>query len=261
VPTELDLVEAAAFRDVYEAGPPTLSERHGFAVAVIGRAVCGAAHALAGVRDLNRVVGADAGTDLDAVLDFYDGLEHIVAESPGADGLRGKLLERGYTATYAWRKFVRPADSEASARTDLRLETVGPDRAHDFAEPVREGFGMPAFMEGFRAFLPGRAGWTCIVGYEGDEPVSAGALYVDGDVGWLGMGATKPEARGHGGQSAILAARIRLAAEAGCTTVTTETGVREPGMPERSYRNILRSGFEEAYVRPNWASPAGVDAA
>ena len=82
--------------------------------------------------------------------------------------------------------------------------------------------------------------------------MAGGALFVDGDQAWLGLGATLPEARGRGAQSALLAERIRLAAEAGSTTVTTETGVREDGRPERSYRNILRAGFEEAFVRPNW---------
>jgi GNAT superfamily N-acetyltransferase len=85
--------------------------------------------------------------------------------------------------------------------------------------------------------------------------VSGAALYITGDQAWLGMGATKPEARGKGGQSALLAARIRLAAQAGCSSVTTETGVREDGRPDRSYRNILRAGLEEAYERPNWVSP------
>ena len=99
-----------------------------------------------------------------------------------------------------------------------------------------------------------RAGWTCLVAYDGDRPVAGGAVYVDGDQAWLGLGATLPQARGRGAQSALLAERIRLAAAAGATTVTTETGVRQEGRPERSYRNILRAGFEEVFERPNWTS-------
>ena len=41
--------------------------------------------------------------------------------------------------------------------------------------------------------------------------------------------------------------RIRL--------VVTETGELEEGRPGNSYRNILRSGFHEVYVRPNFLSP------
>ena len=35
----------------------------------------------------------------------------------------------------------------------------------------------------------------------------------------------------------------------------TETGERLPDKPSNSYRNILRAGFTEAYVRQNYLSP------
>ncbi len=53
--------------------------------------------------------------------------------------------------------------------------------------------------------------------------------------------------------------RIRDAIESGCTTLVTETGERIPLKPSNSYRNILRFGFEEAYLRPNYLSPDGTD--
>jgi hypothetical protein len=40
----------------------------------------------------------------------------------------------------------------------------------------------------------------------------------------------------------------------GATVVVTETGETVDGRPEHSYRNILRAGFEPAYVRPNYIS-------
>ena len=91
--------------------------------------------------------------------------------------------------------------------------------------------------------------------YDGGQPAGAGALYVDGGVGWLGLGATLPEYRGRGAQSAILAARIEDARRQGCATVVTETGELADDRPSSSYRNILRFGFEEAYLRPNYLSP------
>ena len=36
-----------------------------------------------------------------------------------------------------------------------------------------------------------------------------------------------------------------------------ETGERVPERPSASYRNILRAGFEEAYLRPNWLKGCG----
>jgi GNAT superfamily N-acetyltransferase len=268
VPGVLERAETAAFRDLFDAVPPELAERHGFAVTEIGGATCGALRAVPGLRELNRVMGcglhAHAGDDeLDAIERWYGGSPFVVALSPeaGPPDLAARLAARGFTADYAWMKFARTPDGEATAPTDLRVEGIGTERARDFASVVIEGFGMPSFMHAVIAALPGRPGWTCFVAYAGDAPGGAGALFVDGDSAWTGFGATLPALRGRGAQSALLAARIRAAAEAGCSTVTTETGVREEGRPARSYRNLLRAGFEEVYERPNWRSPEPLAAA
>jgi GNAT superfamily N-acetyltransferase len=221
---------------MFSAAPPSF----GFSAERVGGALCARA---AGVpaRELNRVHG-EVG-DVAAVLAHYGGQSHIICggSDPG----------HGYTEGYAWMKFAAEADASAHADTDLVIEQVGPQGGVDFALPVRTAFGMPEAFDAWLRELPGRAGWTCLVGYDGGRAVAAGALYVDGDQGWLGMAGTLPEARGRGAQSAILARRIALAAEQGASTVTTETGVG--GGP--SYRNILRAGFTEAYERPNWDSP------
>jgi GNAT superfamily N-acetyltransferase len=69
------------------------------------------------------------------------------------------------------------------------------------------------------------------------------------------MAATLPEARGRGSQTALLAHRIAAAAEQGCSLVVTETGERVADRPSASYRNILRAGFEERYLRANYRAP------
>jgi ribosomal protein S18 acetylase RimI-like enzyme len=74
-------------------------------------------------------------------------------------------------------------------------------------------------------------------------------------VGWLSFAATLPEFRRRGAQNALLAARIRAAAELGCSLVVGETGALEDGRPSNSYRNIVRAGFEPVYDRPNYRSP------
>ena len=106
---------------------------------------------------------------------------------------------------------------------------------------------------------PGRENWHCFVAYDGQTPAATGALYVVGTVGWLGMAGTLPEQRRKGAQGAILAARIEAAAEAGCEVVVTETGALEDGRPSNSYRNIVRAGFEERYVRANYLSATDAD--
>jgi hypothetical protein len=49
---------------------------------------------------------------------------------------------------------------------------------------------------------------------------------------------------------------VSLAHELGLRLLVTETGVPRDGRPGPSYRNILRAGFREAYVRPNLVKDA-----
>ena len=106
------------------------------------------------------------------------------------------------------------------------------------------------------AACPARPGWGCYLAYAGDEPVAGRRpCSSSGAAAWLGQATTLPEHRRRGGQSALIAARIAEATAAGAEVVVTETGELADGRPESSYRNLLRAGFEPAYVRPNYASP------
>jgi GNAT superfamily N-acetyltransferase len=80
-------------------------------------------------------------------------------------------------------------------------------------------------------------------------------VYVSGEYAWLGFGATLPAYRRHGAQNALLARRLAEAAARGARTAVTETGERVPDKPSSSYRNILRAGFHERYLRHNYLSP------
>jgi hypothetical protein len=245
--------EIEAFRDLFAAAPVDLAGRHGIAATAIGDGLAFKVESLAGVGELNHALGVASEDDLDAVVDFYGGTAHIVSGVPGVD-LDAALRVRGYSPGYAWMKFSRSSENPPSVATDLRIEEVGRERGGDFAEAFRGGYGLPAFLAPWLEALPGRDGWHCFVAYVGADPAGAGALHVHGGVAWLGMGATVPAHRGLGAQNAILAARIARAGELGCETVVTETGERIEGRPSGSYRNILRAGFEEEYLRPNYVS-------
>ena len=60
-------------------------------------------------------------------------------------------------------------------------------------------------------------------------------------------------------KGAILAARIEAAAAAGCEVVVNETGEALRDKPSSSYRNIIRAGFSEVYVRANYLSSPEAD--
>ena len=252
-PTELGELEA--FRDLYAAAPPELGAR----TAEIGGALCLRLEPLSAVTMFNRALGLGLeapATDeqLDEALDFLQGVQAYVTVAPEADpqDLGERLETRGLAPDRGWTKFSRSTADPPQASTALRVERD--EHGVAFAEAATRGFEVPDLFLHWLRRLPSRDGWQCFVAFDGDAPAAAGALYVTGRVGWVGIGATIPEQRGKGGQSALLAARIQAAADAGCELVVTETGAPVDGLPNGSYRNIERAGFEPLYVRANYLS-------
>jgi GNAT superfamily N-acetyltransferase len=241
----LDRAEHAAMSDAFRASPDVAE------VAEIGGATCLAIRRLP-IRIFNRVIGLDSTAQLDEIAAFYGDSPWWVYD---VNGLGDGLEERGFTSDYGFMKFTRGIGPR-EARSDLRVVRVEPDRAGDFAQVVTGGFELPEWSASLAENVVGRPGWSCYVAYDGDEPAGAGALYVHERTGWLGLGATLPRFRGRGAQSALLATRIEDARRQGCTAVATETGELEDGRPSNSYRNILRAGFREAGVRPNYRAPS-----
>ena len=60
---------------------------------------------------------------------------------------------------------------------------------------------------------------SLIVGEADGRMVAAASLFMTDGVGWQSWASVLPAARGHGFQRALIAARTRLAAEAGCDIV------------------------------------------
>jgi GNAT superfamily N-acetyltransferase len=151
----------------------------------------------------------------------------------------------------SWAKFSRGDEPVADAETSLRVEAIGPECAADFARITIDGYGLPPTAAGMLRPLVGRPRWHVYLSYAGDRPAGTGVMFVDGEVGWLGWGATEPEHRGRGSQRALLARRLRDALALGCRRFYVELGESVPGEPQSSYQNILRAGFTRAYVRDN----------
>lgn len=250
-----ELGELEAFRDFYAAAPPELGARS----KEIGGVLCLRLEPLSTVTMFNRVLGLgiDApATDeqLDEALEFVRGVEAYVTVAPDArpDDLCEQLEARGLPADRGWTKFSRSTVNPPQASTSLRVELDESGEA--FAEAAARGFGVPDLFLDWLRRLAGRDGWQCFAAFDGDRAAAAGALFVTGRVAWNGIGATVPEHRGKGAQGALLAARIKAAAEAGCEVVVTETGEPVDGLANGSYRNIVRAGFEPLYVRRNYLS-------
>ncbi|HTI35295.1 MAG TPA: hypothetical protein VL422_16585 [Miltoncostaea sp.] len=258
--------ELAGYRAMWSAVPADLAARRGIASLEVAGGVCVAVASLAGSPVFCHAIGVGAArtatdADLDRVHDFYaaHGGRYQVSASPSATGdLAARLLARGFRPVRPWMTFHRPAGEIAGPRTDLRVVEADARSAAAFGGVVTAAFAMPPEFTAWVAGLVGRPGVTCLLAMDGDVPAGAGVVAIEGDTAWFGLGGTLPEHRGRGAQGAVFAARARVALAAGARHFVTETGaaVGDDG-PGPSYRNMLRWGFREAELRPNYASPAG----
>lgn len=264
---ELDRVERPFWRECWEGFDAGLAREHGVALRDFGPVQAQVVGGLPAAGMLNMALGA---TDPKAL---EDGHLAAAVEWMGAQGVPPRipltpstpataaaevwLREHGFEPGYAWMRFVRDAHPPRfrEPRGIEVAEVEGPAEA-PFATIVATGFGAPAWAAGLFD-LPGRAGWRCYVALVDGLAQACAAMRIEGQIAEFGMAATLEPARGRGCQLALLRRRIVDAGAAGCRLLFVETGERVPDRPSTSYRNILRAGFEEAYLRPNWKRAGG----
>lgn len=257
----LDATEKAFIGDMWRAAPPAFAAERGIELRTAGALQASVIGGLPQVPMLNLVLGAPEAEParLAAMLDWVESRD-VVFYVPVTPGLPGSaaaerlLAERGYARGYGWMKFVRDAapPPPRADRAGVEVVELAAGEGAPFGRVVAEGFGMPAWMGELFAELPGAPGWRCYLAHVDGEPAGSAALRVHGEVAEFGLAATLPAARGRGAQGALLHRRIRDAAAAGARTLLVETGEAGADGPGASYRNILRAGFQESYVRPNW---------
>jgi hypothetical protein len=260
----LERIEREAWRDLAAAAPAEFAARVGLEMHELGQALMLMTSRIP-VFQFNWLSGAGLdGADADAILSavarFRDAGQRKfflqMPPSPHAGRLEAQARAAGLAPRPAgWTKFERETSDPPRVATNLSIREVGGDARDLFAATVVAGAGMPPPIAEWLREIVGRPGWSCYVCFADDEPAGAGALFVDEDAAWLGVGATKPAFRKRGGQSALIARRLADAARRGARFAVTETGVPQPGEPAPSHRNILAAGFRAAYVRPNWAFP------
>jgi hypothetical protein len=261
----LERCEIDAWRDLYEAAPHDVAAATGFRVESVGNAVVLLAPAL-DVLALNRVVGlgveAPATEDvLDAALDVAvrAGVRRLfvqVVPTAAPPSLAGWLTARGLTPYNAWVRLARDLPSADlppfAPPTTLRVEEIDARQATTFGRIVAAAFGWPDALERWAAASVGRERWRHYMAYDGDVAVATAAFRLEGAEAWLGFAATSEQHRGRGGQSALLARRLRDAAAMGARRASLETAQPTPQRAAPSFRNVQRAGFATVYLRQNW---------
>jgi GNAT superfamily N-acetyltransferase len=220
--------------------------------------------ALAALDELlfNRVVGLGTIAPVtDALLDRIsasyserDQTSYALELHSGVDlsGLVPRLRARGLTDSgvrlaKCWRRSALAPTADAAGASRL-----GPEDAAAIARVNLRAWSAPDILARWFAAPATAAGFRCYGVRVGDELVATGSMYVSDGLAWLGFGATLPEHRGRGLQSALLARRVHEAAALGCRWVHTETNSHAPERHNPSLSNIIRAGFFNPYERHWW---------
>lgn len=258
----LEMAEALACRDSAAAAVESQANPAGASWAAIGGAVAFALTAI-DIGFFNRVVGLGTAqpateADVESASQFFVHLgrgQSVVHVAPGArpDELVGWLKARGYVAGARWVKLWHDLRETAMPDPALRIERIDASLGNAWGDVAMTAFEMPEPVRPIVTATIGRAGWIHYLGFEGDTPACTAAMRVDGDVAWLGYGATLDTFRGRGWQTAMFLHRLLDARERGCRLAITETGEETEKDPvNHSYRNMVRTGFALAYARQNW---------
>ncbi|MCX5355750.1 N-acetyltransferase [Streptomyces mirabilis] len=253
--------EIAAYTDFVTGAAAPLQEALG-----IGSLRVGSALALAVRQDpsrfFNRAGGFGAGEPITAdvlaqVCDFY----REQGVSRGAFMVAPQLLPPDWAATAdelnltPGNRLVKlgcdiestlsAADGVEALDPGLRVDVVEPHQAQEWATVMMTTFGLTApGMIDLAASCVGRPNWRQYAVWEDQRIIAVGSIFFNGLCANMFGGATLPESRGRGAQSALLTARARAALAAGCRWLVAETGAEGPGDHNTSLHNMLRAGLE-----------------
>ncbi|MFI5734996.1 GNAT family N-acetyltransferase [Kribbella sp. NPDC051587] len=152
-------------------------------------------------------------------------------------------------------KLIAPIHSvqPEEGKTDLRIGPVTPQDADEWGRLIISAFGMPSGgLDSMLAASVTNPNCRTFAAWDGDQIVAGGSLYLHKSAGVVNAGATAPTHRNRGAQSAIIAARIAAAQDAGCRWVVAEASQPAPGESNPSLNNLIRAGLQPLYVRSSW---------
>ena len=178
--------------------------------------------------------------------------------SPMADTAIMLLLnERGYRPIEMSTILFRQLDSAELAASDgnnpdLTTRVISPGEVDLWARTSAAGWATEHESLADFMYTFGRVGAQCQGAYPfiaelDGAAISTGSLFLHEDVAILAGASTIPEGRNRGAQNALLHARLKLAAEKGCTLAVMGAS---PG--SQSQKNAQKNGFQIAYTRTKW---------
>ncbi len=264
-PSALEATRRRFWRELWQSVPEAAAAEHGIELATFGPVQATAVRALGHLGALNLILGATepgavAGGHLAAALAWTHerGVDPHVPLTPGmptSEDAEALLRIEGLAPGPGWVELVRDAHLPRFAPADdVEVIEVTEPGAEPFGAIVAAAFELPVWGAELFASLPGREGWRCYVAKVDGAAHAAGAMLLDGHLAELGIGATLEPARRRGCQLALLHRRIIDAADAGARLLFVETAERAEDRQADSFSNILKAGFERAYLCPSWGA-------
>ena len=181
---------------------------------------------------------------------------HEVSPLAGVE-LHALLAKRGYQPVELTSVMYRDLQLASKTPSSIRVRVVEENQralwAHTMAQGWAETPEVTVFLLDLADIITQKENTQAFLaemdGAEMDgQAVAAASLSMEGGVALLAGGATIPQARRKGAQSALLDARLRFAALHGCDLAMMGAA---PG--SASQRNAERNGFRIAYTRVKWA--------
>jgi GNAT superfamily N-acetyltransferase len=258
---EHDLVESEAWTDFSNSAPVSTMENCGIKVFPVG-GVYATMTSKIDVIAFNRVVGLGINKPIDdRIIDIilnkietYKVERFFIQVHPEvySDDIRKLLVSKNFYHYNNWVRLIRDNSPAKKTKTNLNIKTIEVNESKASAQIVVNAFEWPEELVDWIAAPVGRKKWHHYMAFENNVPVATAAFYLGGEYAWFDFAATHPQHRGKGAQSALLAERIEDCRALGVKEMIVETAEQTTEKESPSYRNVLKSGFKEAYKRPNF---------
>lgn len=210
-----------------------------------------------GRRELNCAMRLRPPYDLDAVARHHPWGSRVLVVPGGGPGLADALAARGYAPRFegdafgldvtTWSRPIRFATKEVRDLSTLRDLHAVRRAAFDGPPPTEDALALELSQLVDPATRVHR-----VVVYDGDRPVASGGLtrFDHLGFGFLWAGGTVPDARGRGAYTALMGARVRIAAARGLSHVGLYAK-RDTSGPI-----VAAQGFFKAGAMAYWDHPA-----
>lgn len=204
---------------------------------------------------MNGVHGLEDAADLPAVLEFYASTEQCcwVDVTPCSTvALTDALGRAGFRPVrYSSALYANPVPDPAPSDADISI--IGAADRDTFLDTMNVGFDTPVdalpTLRRNQSFWTDVPEWTLLLARVAGEPAAAAVLSIHGTHGYFAVASTLPRFRNRGLQSALIARRLQLAREHGCTSVIAYA---ESGSVSQC--NQQRAGLAIVHTRCIWSN-------